>query len=128
MKIKQQTTLKENPVSKRNLDLGASVAISESQTKAQILDHLADCTGISKKDVQALFVATYALMQAHLTAKGSGQFVLPELGIKIKRHLRPATKERQGRNPLTGEAIIIKAKPECTVVKLQAMKKLKEAL
>ena len=110
------------------MDLGGTVAISESQTKAQILDHLAERTGISKKDVQALFVATYALMQAHLTAKGSGQFVLPELGIKIKRHLRPATKERQGRNPFTGESIMIKAKPECKVVKLQAMKKLKEAL
>jgi nucleoid DNA-binding protein len=39
---------------------------------------------------------------------------------------RPATKARPGRNPATGETIMIKAKPARTVVKALALKSLKE--
>jgi nucleoid DNA-binding protein len=46
--------------------------------------------------------------------------------LKIKKVEKPATKERQGRNPLTGDPITIKAKPKRTVVKAYALKALKE--
>jgi nucleoid DNA-binding protein len=50
---------------------------------------------------------------------------LPGL-LKIKRVEKPATKARMGRNPATGQEIMIKAKPKRTVVKAMALKALKE--
>jgi nucleoid DNA-binding protein len=51
---------------------------------------------------------------------------VPGIALKIKRVTRPATKARPGRNPATGETIMIKAKPARTVVKALALKSLKE--
>jgi nucleoid DNA-binding protein len=42
--------------------------------------------------------------------------------------MKPATKKRLGRNPATGEQIMIAAKPARTVVKVSALKALKEAV
>jgi nucleoid DNA-binding protein len=39
---------------------------------------------------------------------------------------KPATKEREGTNPFTGEKMIFKAKPARNVVKALALKKLKQ--
>ena len=39
---------------------------------------------------------------------------------------RPATKQRMGRNPATGEEIVIKAKPATIRVRVTALKRLKE--
>lgn len=36
-----------------------------------------------------------------------------------------ATKERMGRNPATGEAIMVAAKPQCEVIKATVLKSLK---
>ena len=57
--------------------------------------------------------------------KGPGVFVLPGL-LKVKRVEKPATKARQGRNPQTGEVMMIQAKPKRTVVKALPLKALKE--
>ena len=46
--------------------------------------------------------------------------------VKVKRVEKPATKERMGRNPATGEPMVISAKPKRTVVKALALKTLKE--
>jgi nucleoid DNA-binding protein len=40
--------------------------------------------------------------------------------------MKPATKERMGRNPATGEPMMIKAKPARTIVRVQPLKNLKE--
>jgi nucleoid DNA-binding protein len=46
--------------------------------------------------------------------------------MKIKVVRKPATKEREGINPFTGEKTIFKAKPARNVVKVQALKGLKD--
>ena len=46
--------------------------------------------------------------------------------MKIKVVRKPATKSRKGTNPFTGEAMIFKAKPARKVVKVLALKGLKE--
>jgi nucleoid DNA-binding protein len=46
--------------------------------------------------------------------------------LKIRIVHRPARKARQGRNPQTGEPIMIKAKPASKAVKAQVLKNLKE--
>lgn len=60
--------------------------------------------------------------------RGSGEFSIPELTIKVIRKTRLATKQDMGRNPLTGESIVIKAKPKKEVIKIRSLKALKEVL
>jgi nucleoid DNA-binding protein len=45
--------------------------------------------------------------------------------VKIKTLNKPARKARKGVNPFTGEEMMFKAKPASTVVKVQALKALK---
>ncbi len=59
--------------------------------------------------------------------KKSGRVKLPELGF-LKIRIKKATKARPGRNPFTGENIMIKAKPAKKVVKFKAAKELEAML
>lgn len=88
-------------------------------TKSALLSHLADKTGLSKKDVAA-FLDTLS-ETAYKEVKKNGLFVVPGFGkmVKVKRAART------GRNPATGETIKIGAK---TVVKFRLAKAAKEAV
>ncbi|MGB0722466.1 MAG: HU family DNA-binding protein [Gammaproteobacteria bacterium] len=97
-------------------------------TKAQLISLLADETGLTRADVNAVMDALYGQIQDNLSLKtGSGSFNLPGL-IKIQVTEKPATPEREGVNPFTGEAITIAAKPARKAVKLRALKGLKDML
>ncbi len=95
-------------------------------SKTEILNALAEATGQSKKEVTAVMDAMEALIATSIT-KGSGIFNLPGM-MKIYVHTRPATKERMGRNPATGEEIKIAARAAKKVVKVRALKKLKDLI
>lgn len=95
-------------------------------SKTEILNSLAESTGLSRKDVTAVLESLESLIEENLT-QGSGIFNLPGL-LKIYVHNKKATPEREGRNPQTGETIIIKAKPASQVVKVRPLKKLKEMI
>jgi nucleoid DNA-binding protein len=103
-------------------------AITEKQTKTQILKDIAASTGLSIQAVKSVLLAASHLAKCHLTKKGSGEFAVPEMGIKLIRKTRPATKKRQGRNPLTGESITIPAKPKSEVIRVRPLKALKDIL
>ncbi len=103
-------------------------AISAKQSKGQILKHIASETGLSLKQVKSVFSLTSHLAKCHLIKRGSGEFTIPELAVKIVRKTKPATKQRQGRNPITGEAIMIAAKPKREVIKVRPLKTLKNVL
>ncbi len=53
---------------------------------------------------------------------------VPELAVKLRRVERAATQARKGRNPLTGEDIMIKAKPARKVIRALPLKALKDVL
>lgn len=101
-------------------------AVTEKQTKAQIIADIAEDAGVDKKAVKAVFVSLQRQVQRHLIGRGSGEMTIPELAIKVRRVRKPATKARKGRNPFTGEEIMIKAKPARSSVRATALKKLKE--
>jgi nucleoid DNA-binding protein len=103
-------------------------AITEKQTKTQILSTISEETGLPRKDVAAVFTSLNSLVTRHLQRRGSGEFTIPDTGIKVRRVVKPKTKARMGRNPATGEAIKIAAKPAKTVVKLTALKALKDKI
>jgi len=95
-------------------------------SKSEILNSLAESTGLSRKDVQNVLDELETLIGKCLT-EGAQIFNLPGL-LKIYVHHKKATEEREGRNPATGEPIIIKAKPATKVVKVRPLKKLKEMI
>ena len=80
---------------------------------------LADKTGVSKKQVEALFEAMTTM--AYKFVKSSGEFTVPGIGKLVKVH----RKARTGRNPATGAEIQIPAK---TVVKFRVAKAAKDAV
>jgi nucleoid DNA-binding protein len=103
----------------------AGTKAAKAATKSAVFDSLATSTSLSKKQIGTVFDALVELIKKEVGKKGPGVFALPGL-LKIKRVHKPATKERQGRNPATGEPMTIKAKPARTVVKAQPLKSLKE--
>jgi nucleoid DNA-binding protein len=103
-------------------------AIPQKQTKMQILKEIAGHSSLTVKQVKAVFAAAGHIAKCHIIKKGSGEFAIPEMAIKVIRKTKPATKQRQGRNPMTGEAITIAAKPKRDVIKVRPLKSLKQAL
>lgn len=100
-------------------------AVNSVYSKTQLLATVADCSGVSKKEVAAVFDALYDVIEQHIKRRGPQLFTLPGLA-KIKVINKPATKARKGINPFTGEPTVFKAKPARNVVKVLALKKLKE--
>ena len=86
---------------------------------------LAEKTGLSKKDVAAVFASLSEMIAKELGKKGPGLFVLPGL-LKLKVVRKPATKAKQGINPFTKAPITVKAKPARNAVKAIPMKALKD--
>lgn len=100
--------------------------ITEKQTQAQIIADLADATNLEKKAVKNLFDAIKNQIQRHLKNRGSGEMVLPTLGIKIRRISKKATKARKGVNPFNGQPMMIQAKPARKSARATALKALKD--
>jgi nucleoid DNA-binding protein len=101
-------------------------AVKDRMTKAQIISEIADATEVSKKDVKAVLAALSDQAQRHLKSRGCGEFMVPELGVKLKRVNKPATKARKGINPFTGEPMMFKAKKASTSVRAVALKACKD--
>jgi len=132
---KKTATAKQTPVTMKKVAVTKKAAvpakpksIATRQTKTQILQTIADETGLTRKQVGDVFVSLGSLVQRHMQRRGSGEFSIPDTGVKIRRVKRPARKSRMGRNPATGEVIKIAAKPATTVIKVLALKALKDSL
>lgn len=95
-------------------------------TKTEIMNSLAESTGLSKKDVTAVLDGLTDLIQDSMSKNGAGVFTLPGL-MKIQRIHKPATKETTRPNPFSpGEMMVVKAKPARNDVKIRVLKGLKD--
>jgi len=103
----------------------AAKAVRKPTTKAETFTYVADKTGLTKKDVGAVFESLSTLIKRDLKRNGPGVYTVPGL-MKIKVVRKPATKTRKGVNPFTGEPMTFKAKPARNVVKVLALKALKD--
>lgn len=92
-------------------------------TKSEVLTQIAKDTGLSRKQVGSVFDSLSAVIRKSL--RSNGLFTVPGL-MKLKVVKKPATKAREGINPFTGEKTMFKAKPARNVVKIQALKALKD--
>ena len=132
MALKKKTASKKKVVKKTTTTKKVSStavtrvrAIPTKQTKTQILTAIAEETELTRAQVAAVFAAMDGLVTRHLMKRGSGEFTIPDIGLKVRKVVKPRTKARMGRNPATGESIKIAAKPARTVIKavpLAAMK------
>lgn len=100
-------------------------AIKEKQTKAQIVSDIADSTELTRAQVRSVLTALADQAKSHLVKRGSGEFSIPEMGVKLRRKEQPARKARKGVNPFTGEPMTIAAKPKSITVRASVLKALK---
>ena len=103
-------------------------AIGTKQTKTQVIASISESTGLSKAQVASVFSELGDLITGHMKRRGSGEFTIPDTGVKVRRVKKPARKARMGRNPATGEPMKIAAKPASTVVRVTALKALKDTI
>jgi DNA-binding protein HU-beta len=96
-------------------------------SKSALVQTLADkhSDKLTRKDVKGLLEAIAEL--GHTELKKNGIFVLPGL-VRMVVVKKPATKERKGVNPFTGEPTVFKAKPARKVIKGRPVKAAKDAI
>ena len=100
----------------------------KAPTKSEIYAQIVEDTGLSKKDVAAVFDSLSAQIKKSLGGRnGSGLFTVPGL-LKMRVVKKPATKARKGVNPFTGEEMMFKAKPARKVVRARPVKAAKDAV
>ena len=98
---------------------------NKTRTKSEILTTLAAETGLTKKDVASVVDGLTGMMKKDLSKAGA--FVLSGV-LKVTVVKKPATKARKGINPFTKEEMMFKARPARNVVKIRALKALKESV
>lgn len=103
----------------------AKAASSKPLTKMQIYTNLAETTGLTKKQVAAMFEALRDEISKAVSKKGPGQFTIPDL-CKVVAVQKKALPKRQVRNPQTGEMIWADAKPASVAIRVRPLKKLKD--
>lgn len=97
----------------------------KNRTKGEILTTIAEETELTRKQVGAVIESLTSMLKKDVSKVGT--FVLPGI-LKATVVRKPATKARKGVNPFTGEEMMFKAKPARNVVKIRALKSLKEAV
>jgi len=98
---------------------------NKAASKSEILKNIAEDTELTRKQVSSVFDALSQQIKAAVGKKGPGVFTVPGL-MKIVVIHKPATKARKGINPFTKEEQMFKAKPARKVIKVRALKALKD--
>jgi DNA-binding protein HU-beta len=97
----------------------ATTAAAKRMTQTEIINQLAEQSGMKKADVKSMFDTLASLAASEV--KKNGEFTLPGFGKLVKA----TRKAREGRNPATGKPIKIPAK---TTVKFRLGKAMKDAV
>ena len=103
-------------------------ASKKAPTKSEIFAKIADDTGLTKKDVAAVFDSLNGQIKKNLGGRGApGMFTIPGL-VKLVVVKKPARKAQKGvPNPFRpGETMDIAAKPASKVVKARVLKGCKD--
>jgi DNA-binding protein HU-beta len=93
-------------------------------TQTQLADAVAEKAGLSRADAKK---AISALEEVILDEIGNAEKVKIGGVVQLDVRVRPATQARPGRNPATGEEIMISAKPASVAVKARPLAKAKAA-
>ena len=99
--------------------------MAKGPTKGEIITSIAGTTDLARKQVSSVFEALSGLIGKSVGKKGPGMFVVPGL-MKIIVVQKPAVAARKGINPFTKQEQMFKAKPARKVIKIRALKALKD--
>ena len=104
-----------------------ATAVKEQMTRTALYTEIAEATGLTKKQVKAVFEELAVAIHRHVRKRAVGVFTLPGL-LKIKTVKKPARKARKDvPNPFRpGELMDVAAKPATTKIKVLPLKKLKD--
>lgn len=106
--------------------MAKKAATNKPRTKSDIFANLAEKSGLTRRQIGSIFEGMSGLIKKDLSTRGPGAFTVPGL-MKITVTKKPATKARTVPNPFKpGEMMTVKAKPARKVVKVRALKGLKE--
>ena len=94
-------------------------------TQTQLAAAVAERAELTRADAKR---ALEALEEVVLAELGDAQKVRLGGLVQLTVRVKPATKKRQGRNPATGEAITIAAKPASVDARARPLAKAKAAL
>jgi len=94
-------------------------------TQSQLADAVAERSGLSRAQAKS---AMQALEDVVLGEIGNAEKVKLGNLVQLTVRLKPATSERKGRNPATGEEITIAAKPASVDVRARVLAKAKSAV
>ncbi|MBN1769836.1 MAG: HU family DNA-binding protein [Deltaproteobacteria bacterium] len=97
-------------------------------TKSQIVTMIAKDTGLTRRNVNAVFDCLQGLAKSQLGKKGPGEFTILPGMIKARVKVKPAVKAGKWFNPFTKREEVRKAKPSRRTVRLTALKGLKGVL
>ena len=94
-------------------------------TKTQLIEALAEASGVSKNDVKSVVESLASVGYKELNE--SGEFTVPGFA-KLSVVNKLATEAREGINPFTKEPMQFAAKPASKTVKAQPLKVVKDAV
>lgn len=93
--------------------------------KSQLIDAVAEASGLSKNDVKSVIEQLAVVGYKELNE--SGEFTIPGFA-KMSVVNKPATEARTGINPFTKEPMEFAAKPASKTVKASPLKVAKDAV
>jgi nucleoid DNA-binding protein len=106
------------------------VSEARAMTQAAVIAELAEENEMSKGDVKFFFESLSGILKRELnlrSRKAPGKMVIPGI-CRVVAKRKPARKARKGINPFTKEEMMFKARPATTVVKINPVKALKDAI
>ncbi len=105
----------------------AATAAKKAPSKSEILNNMAEATGLTKKQVASVLDALSAEIKKSLSSRGPGVFAIPGL-VKVEKKKVPARPAQKNvPNPFKpGEFMDRAAKPASVKVKVRALKNLKD--
>jgi nucleoid DNA-binding protein len=109
-KIAKKKPFKATPATKR-------------RSRGDIVKQISIGTELKPRQVKEVFETLTSLIAADLSKKGCGEFNFMGL-MKLRTVNKPATVARKGKNPFTGQDIMIKAKPASRKVRVRALRTL----
>ncbi len=101
-------------------------AAGKPPTKTEVYANIAETTGLSKKDINAVLDALQEEIRKSMGRNGPGAFSIPGL-VKITKKKVPARPaQKNWKNPFTGELQDRPPKPASTKIQVRALKNLKD--
>lgn len=95
--------------------------------KSQFVATLAEKSGLSKNQATSALETINAMVAQQLGKRGPGEILIPGL-LKLSIVDKPATPKHEGINPFTKEPMTYAARAARKVIRIRALKALKDAI